>query len=140
MGSKHFHVEGREGVGLLWGQGLGASSCPLAVQQRPHGTENIRCSTLLTVPRGQTVPWGGQDARGRVGFRPCGDGRGQPSTALCSYLKMARWVCSCSSPLMTQEKSPKDSAPMDEGDWLGRKVPALVEFGGAGRELSVLTP
>ena len=35
------------------------------------------------------------------------------------YLNMARWVCSCSSPLMTQEKSPKDSAPVGKGDKLG---------------------
>ena len=39
--------------------------------------------------------------------------------ALSSHLNMARWVCSCSSPLMTQEKSPKDSAPVGDRDKLG---------------------
>lgn len=34
---------------------------------------------------------------------------------LQAHLKTARWVCSCSSPLITQENNPKDSAPGDEG-------------------------
>lgn len=41
-----------------------------------------------------------------------------------SYLNMARWVCSCSSPLMTQEKSPKDSAPVGEGEGLEEDGPS----------------
>lgn len=63
------------------------------------------------------------------------DGRGgeggDPSGCLASlahrfYLNMARWVCSCSSPLMTQEKSPKDSAPAARGTGRRRMAPALV--------------
>lgn len=44
--------------------------------------------------------------------------RGQAQPAHGSHLNMARWVCSCSSPLMMQENSPKDSAPAGEGVWL----------------------
>lgn len=33
----------------------------------------------------------------------------------CTHLKTARWVCSCSSPLIIQENNPKDSAPGEEG-------------------------
>ena len=70
---------------------------------------------------------------GGAGFRPGGDGRGReglapaaawPAQPWGSHLNMARWVCSCSSPLMTQEKSPKDSAPVDEGDGLGEGGPS----------------
>lgn len=32
-----------------------------------------------------------------------------------THLKTARWVCSCSSPLIMQENNPKDSAPGEEG-------------------------
>lgn len=53
-----------------------------------------------------------------------GPGAAWPAQLWCSYLKMARWVCSCSSPLMTQEKSPKDSAPVDEGHWLEGEGPS----------------
>lgn len=47
-----------------------------------------------------------------------------PAQLRCSYLNMARWVCSCSSPLMTQEKSPKDSAPVGEGNRLEEDGPS----------------
>lgn len=33
---------------------------------------------------------------------------------LQAHLKTARWVCSCSSPLIMQENNPKDSAPGDK--------------------------
>lgn len=64
---------------------------------------------------------------------PWGNGRGKEWVASaaawlaqlsCFYLNMARWVCSCSSPLMTQEKSPKDSAPVGEEDGLEEDSPS----------------
>lgn len=63
------------------------------------------------------MPVLGAASRPRRDGRGMGVGAGGPSVAwtpqpCCSYLNMARCVCSCSSPLMTQEKSPKDSAPV----------------------------
>lgn len=64
-------------------------------------------------------PWG--NGRDREGVAPAA---AWPAQLRCSYLNMARWVCSCSSPLMTQEKSPKDSAPVGEGDRLEEDGPS----------------
>lgn len=121
------------------------------------GPGPIRCSLLCSGCKGHTAlkhPLRHPTLEfrgGVVGCRPCGDGAGRqavapaaawPAQLWCSYLNMARWVCSCSSPLMTQEKSPKDSAPMGEGDQLEEKGPQLwLRFEGqAAGELSVLMP
>ena len=82
--------------------------------RRPPGAERRAEGQLQGLGLGHTVM---AEQGGRV------PAAAWPARPRCSYLNMARCVCSCSSPLMTQEKSPKDSAPAGEGDGLEENGP-----------------